>query len=271
MQHEHGRIASWGRIISIALMLATSFALAQGGEVRKIGEPSSTSPHLVLTEVLRLGSADDASDAFGRAMDVAFGASGRIFVADDLNHRIAVFEADGRFRQFLGRKGRGPGEFESPWRVTTDIADSVFVWDIAQARILVFGPDLIFRRDFRVPPHWLVNAITFLPDGRLVLAAYGRGDTGTLHILARDGTLQRTFGSSTGKKQDFAGFESSVLGGTVDRDGKTLVYSNKSPYEVTFYDLNGRIKRICAGRSGLDDTTGSGRDKKGRLSDIVLE
>jgi 6-bladed beta-propeller len=208
--------------------------------------PAARAPVLRLTEVARIGSMDGENDAFGRIMSAAFDSKGRIYVADDNHRRVSVFTADGRFVQHLGREGEGPGEFSTPWRVVVDPRDSVFVWDPGLARVTVFTPELRYARVFRVAPQWVVNSIEFLPGGRLLFAAYGRGEEGGLHVLRRDGAVERTFGPAVGGA-DLAGFEASLLGGSADVSGTTIVYSTKSPYQLFFYDLGGRLIRQCRG------------------------
>jgi hypothetical protein len=200
---------------------------------------------LRLREVVRVGSMDGAHDAFGRVMDAALDSRGRIVVADDLGHRVVVFAPDGRYVGTLGRHGRGPGEFESPWKIAIDAADSIFVWDMALARISVFAPDLSFARTFPVPPQWTVNSLGFLPDGRLLIAAYARELPGALHMVSRTGRLERSFGPRFAA--DLGGFESSLLGGTADVSSGLIAYSVKSPYEIRFFDLAGRARGRCVG------------------------
>ncbi len=234
--------------VIIGSLCAPAVAAAQQVVSRPITEVRSSATAVRLVEVVRLGSLDGAHDAFGRVMDVALSRSGRIVVADDQNYNVVVFGPDGRYVGTMGRKGQGPGEFVSPWKVAVDAQDSVFVWDAGLARISVFRPDLRFRRSFAVPPQWLVNSLQFFQDGRLLVAAYGRREPGPLHLLSRSGRLERSFGPRV-NSPDLSGFEASLLGGTVDVAGQTLVYSAKSPYEVWFLDLAGRAGTRCVGRT----------------------
>lgn len=98
-----------------------------------------------------------------------------------------------------------------------------------------------------MPPQWSVSSLRFFPDGRLLVAAYGRNEPGTLHILSRTGQRQRSFGPRP-NAAGLSGFESSLLGGSVDIAGSIIVYSTKSPYELWFFDLNGRLLNRCAGQ-----------------------
>ncbi len=228
----------WGRASSLE---------GQAVHARPITEVRGERPRLVLTEVRRIGSEAGEHDAFGRIRSVALDSRGRILVADDQNHRIAVFGADGRFVGYAGRKGQGPGEMESPLRVVVDARDSIFVWDDSNGRVSVFTPDLRFRRTFTLPPQWLVTSIDVLPDGRLLIAAYGKGEPGGLHVVSRIGRRERTFGPRP-VQTNLRGFEASLLGGSADLAGATIAYSNKSPYEITFLDTSGRARSRCTGR-----------------------
>ena len=64
-----------------------------------------------LVEVLRIGSLDDACDAFGKIMSVAVDGDGRIYVADSQASEIRVFSPEGECVRTFGRPGEGPGEF----------------------------------------------------------------------------------------------------------------------------------------------------------------
>jgi hypothetical protein len=148
----------------------------------------------------------------------------------------------------VGREGAGPGEFANPWLVRVDPTDSLWVWDMAAARISVFAPDLRFRRSFPTPPGWIVNDLAFLPGGDLLAAAFGPGEQRPLQRLRRDGSRV----ASMGPRLDGArleGFEASLLGGSTEVENSTVVYSNKSPYELDLYDLSGRPLLRCAGRA----------------------
>ncbi|HEX8245991.1 MAG TPA: 6-bladed beta-propeller [Longimicrobium sp.] len=238
-------------IPSITLCLCAAVPAGAAAQVpaRPIVTQRAAQPRLQLTEVFRVGSESGANDAFARVMDATLDHAGRLLVADDQNHRVSVFGPRGQFVGSIGRRGRGPGEMESPWLVAVDARDSIFVWDDALSRISVFGPDLRFRRSFGVPPQWLINGLRFLPDGRLVVAAYGRNEPGGLHVLSRTGRVERTFGPRP-PARDLSGFESSLLGGNLDVVGETIVYSVKSPYEVWFFGADGQPRGRCRGPAG---------------------
>lgn len=62
---------------------------------------------------------------------------GRLIAVDDLAHRLAVEQADGRFR-FVGGPGDGPGQFHYP-RGVAIIDDRAYVVDSWNHRIQMFS------------------------------------------------------------------------------------------------------------------------------------
>lgn len=219
---------------------------------RELRREASEQARLQLRQVLRLGSEDGANDAFGRVMGAAFGGSGRIYIADDRNFRVSVFEGDGRFVGHIGRQGNGPGEFARPWAVAADARDTVFVWDGTHRRISVFGPEMRFARSFGTPPEWLVTGMGVLPDGRLLVSAYASGSTRAVHVLDREGRVVRSIGPAI-PATDLSGFEASLLGGSAVFDGGTIAFASKSPYEVTYFDIEGRTQGRCRAAGIVSD------------------
>lgn len=231
-------------LLLLASLCSPAYARAQQDGFVRTRRPAA---RLVLTEVLRLGSESGADDAFGRVMDVELGASGRIYVADDLNWRISVFDGSGRLLRRVGRRGAGPGEFERPWYLAVDRFDSLFVWDGALARISVFGPDFGLARSFDAPGPWVVSGFSVRPDGTLLVGAFAPGASGSIHVLSRQGRLLRSFGPSADAGGIPPGFVSSLLGGSADESDEGIVYSRRSPYELIFFDRAGQRRRSCRG------------------------
>lgn len=63
----------------------------------------------------RIGALDgDTPDVFGNVKDLALDSGERVYVLDDHNNEVRVFSATGEYQFSFGRKGKGPGEFDSP-------------------------------------------------------------------------------------------------------------------------------------------------------------
>jgi streptogramin lyase len=96
----------------------------------------------VLLTLGKAGVAGDGPDTFNRPSGVAVAANGDIFVSDghggDSNARIVRFSKDGKFIAAWGKKGKGPGEFDTLHGIALDSKGRVFVVDRGNNRIEIF-------------------------------------------------------------------------------------------------------------------------------------
>jgi len=119
-----------------------------------VGEPPTGKGHIVvkfspngkvLLTLGKAGIAGDGPDTFNQPSDVVTGRNGDIFVADghgeNTNARIVKFTKDGKFIKAWGKKGSGPGEFDTPHAIALDSRGRLFVADRNNNRIQIFDQD----------------------------------------------------------------------------------------------------------------------------------
>jgi hypothetical protein len=70
-------------------------------------------------------------------------ADGRVVVVDNRGGRVALFDAAGRWVRDIGRRGSGPGEYTSPYRVWQEDG-RLHVWDPVARRISRYDADGAF-------------------------------------------------------------------------------------------------------------------------------
>ena len=78
---------------------------------------------------------------FSKPTGVAVDKEGNVYVADMLNARIEIFDADGNFIRTFGKRGDGPGYFAMPKGVAVDTDGHIWVTDSMQNRIQLFSSE----------------------------------------------------------------------------------------------------------------------------------
>ncbi len=93
-------------------------------------------------------------------------AQSRIWMLE--GNSILVFDRTGRFRQAIGRRGRGPGEYESTSDVLSLPGDSMLILDPLSARASVLSPELKYVRSMSYPFMFGRGVVLRWPDSVLV-------------------------------------------------------------------------------------------------------
>ena len=154
--------------------------------------------------------------------------TGKIYVADQNNHRIQVLNSDLTFSHMFGVKGQRPGEFDQPRDVAViEDGGEVFVADRSNHRIQAFTPGGSFIREFGKKGDG--NGELNLPVGLCI-------DPSSQYVLVTDFgndrisvfSCQGAFITSFGKRGALPGEFTSPYGITIDNEGFIYVadYAN---------------------------------------------
>jgi DNA-binding beta-propeller fold protein YncE len=89
------------------------------------------------------------SKTFNRPTDIAFTRNGDFYISDGYgNSRVVKFSKDGKYLLDWGKRGTGPGEFNTPHSVAVDSKGTVYVSDRENNRIQIFDPNGKFLRQW---------------------------------------------------------------------------------------------------------------------------
>jgi DNA-binding beta-propeller fold protein YncE len=141
---------------------------------------------------------------FNRPTDVAWDATGNIFVADGYgNSRVAKFDKTGNFIKAWGQRGTAQGEFHLVHSLAIDASGNVYVGDRENKRIQIFDGEGKFLTEWtNVGAPW---AICITPSPNQFLYSSDSEATGRIYKLDLKGNVLGYFGSK-GKGADQFGW-----------------------------------------------------------------
>ncbi|MGV3710921.1 MAG: hypothetical protein ACO1Q7_19010 [Gemmatimonas sp.] len=182
LQRAHSGAAQSSRVMRV--LLATTLSVSAS---------VSAQPTLRAVPGVRIRPmAASAAGVAGEISAVAQLSSGMIVVGDNLSAQVHEYTASGRYLRSIGRKGRGPGEFNTVRWVGECAPNQIFVYDNALNRISVFTADGNFVRSM-VPPAAQPALVRCNTDGTILLGV----STSVLPDLSQRGSFQ--VNDSTGK------------------------------------------------------------------------
>jgi streptogramin lyase len=107
----------------------------------------------ILLTLGKAGVAGAGPDTFNGPSSVVVAPNGDIFVADGhgegTNARVVKFTKDGKFIKEWGKKGSGPGEFDTLHSMAMDSKGRLFIADRGNSRIQIFDKDGNFIDQWR--------------------------------------------------------------------------------------------------------------------------
>lgn len=167
-------------------------------------------PKVKLELVRTIGGLDETNPnlAFNAPYDVIRDSAGNIYVLDASNAHVQKLDAEGKFLKTIGRRGQGPGEFQSSFSMDHDAEDNLFVFDAMGRKIEVFSSDgrpLNTIKFETFAPHEIrrLKSRQFVKGGSLLLRDLMAGPRKLPPLLAivdRDGRTQKTFGEAADYK-----------------------------------------------------------------------
>jgi peptidylamidoglycolate lyase len=166
--------------------------------------------------VMTLGEAGVAGDDarhFARPTDIAWLPDGTFFVTDGYtNTRVVKFDREGRYLTSWGRRGKGPGEFNTVHGIAIDANRRLYVADRENNRIQIFDENGKFVDEWP----YVRSALHLLMSGDQHLWI---SDGVTNKILKYDLTGRLLYGWGTRATFPFPGSLWAVHQISVDQDG----------------------------------------------------
>lgn len=161
-------------------------------------EPYGFSNESILKEqkgktLLEIGTEKNILFNLKNPKDVEIGPEGKIYVADSGNHRIQIYNAQGKWLKSIGgNKGNANGEFNDPQGIAISAEGDIFVADTWNHRIQKFTPDgqwvVSFGESLQM---WGPRDIEIGPNGNVFVSDTGRT---MIRVFSKDGKHIREWG-----------------------------------------------------------------------------
>ena len=186
---------------------------------------------------------------------------GRIVVANRGSHQLRVFDASGIHMETWGRRGEGPGEFNSLLEVAHWPGDSLIAWYSQNDRLSVFDSHGNFGRTL-IPGDLRNRAEVALRDGAILVSGFSAGgfslDDGPARrernheVVDAEGQVLASLGPFPGTEMHTSGSGNvfSIMTIPFTRSTRTTAWAGlfvvapNDNYEIRAYEPAGTLSRI---------------------------
>ncbi len=246
------------------------------------------------TPVLDIGNAEgDEAYLFTRIVQASSLPGGDLVVADRETRDFRIFDSTGRLVRRFGRKGKGPGEFQTLAWVGVDQAGGMAAYDFSLRRLSRFSNDGVLQEELSLRSLQVGSVLGQFEDGsilsrRIILpneTDLGKLSTGlvrdsvALSLISPDGSSSTPVGRFPGAQSVRVIVNRSIAVPpapfglqTIIAVADTVFYvSTQDSYEIRAYLKNGRLQRIIRRRVEPVTVSVTSREAWQRQHDERLE
>ncbi|XP_045475158.1 RING finger protein nhl-1 [Harmonia axyridis] len=250
--------SSASRRLSLGLPLRSSTELASSDDDSKNVTGSPTTPTAVTAaagiavagtfprsqylqkcqQLFQIGSRGSEAGCFTWPRGVAVGPDNTIVVADSSNHRVQVFDSNGRFIKEFGQYGNGEGEFDCLAGVAVNRIGQFIIADRYNHRIQVFDPSGRFLRSFgsQGSADGRFNYPWGITTDALGFIYVCDKENHRVQVFQSDGTFVGKFGSMGNKEGQLEHPHYIAVSNT-----NRVVVSDSNNHRIQIFDVNGKV------------------------------
>ena len=188
-----------------------------------------------------------SDEAFhGATGSIVADGQGNIYISLFFDHCVKKFDRNGNYVGMLGRKGRGPGEFLTPSLMAFDSKGNLWVLDDGNQRASCFSIDGKYLKSVRLPINPGVWGFAIDKEGNFYISVYDYETDKVIHKFSPDGVKLISFGEPFPFRHSLSYVEITLkrmyCGGRLIIVDDQIYYTQKNPYEIRKYTLDGRLK-----------------------------
>jgi hypothetical protein len=207
-------------------------------------EPIYKEPILSLKEDFMIGGAQAKGEyALALPRSLAVDKAGDLFILDDKESCIKVFDNSGKYVRTIGRRGQGPGEIGGASSMSIPLgSNELIVMDISNNRLAFFSMDGRFIKN--VPLRGGIADVKTDSQGNAYVAAteFGPGQrTDTLKKMNPD--MSSVLADIVNRPEDESRNPFSPREYWVVDDQDRLIYGDGKAYEIRYFGSAGKLIR----------------------------
>jgi hypothetical protein len=213
--------------------------------VRNPKAPMYPQEALELQEELTIGMAEGAEEyMFAGLRGIAVDDQGEIFALDQRKPRVDVFSGDGSHIRSIGRRGQGPGEFQTPFFIALAPAGELLVGDMSRLSFFERSGDFLRSQNNSIGR---LAFVKYLENGDAVGTRMVMDEKNPRYeaaICGRNLEPKSVLASSTMPETSgkFALFVS-VIRWDISRGREIVCASGQEGYRLSIFNAGGRLIR----------------------------
>jgi 6-bladed beta-propeller len=161
-------LAAIARSVEDKIVIRTENGVPVVHNPKNPAPPEGSLRSLTLHHDLTIGDDDtDPNSMFSELRSVQADDQENIYALDMKEVKIKVFDKTGKFLRAFGKKGKGPGEIESPLRMEMTRDGKIVIDDLGNNKLVFFGPDGSCSQELPTGKYWALIRFKFDSQGNI--------------------------------------------------------------------------------------------------------
>jgi len=233
-------------IIVIILAILSCFAISPSASVKVVHntrkEIDVCMGKIQLTLVRTWGGdeEEDENKFFKFPWDMVVDNKGTVYICDESNHRIQVFDENGKYLRTLGRRGNGPTDLLNPNALAFDIQGNLVISDSMNFRVQLLRPEGKYFDSFKCGNTRISSIKTAHKKNEILMYSHMKTFVSRklLYVFDKKGKIIREIGEYVDDSKEPG--EASGISFTLDENDDIYTVHSSAPYLLK-YSYSGDI------------------------------
>ena len=160
--------SAFGRLPEDKIIVKTENGVPVVYNPRNPAPPEGSPRSLILQHDLTIGEdSTDPNSMFSELRSIQLDDQENIYALDMKEIKIKVYDKNGKFLRSFGKKGKGPGEIETPIRMEMNRDRRIVIDDMGNNKLIFFGLDGTCVKELPTGKYWALIRFKFDSKGNI--------------------------------------------------------------------------------------------------------